>query len=266
MDHKDIFPEKRILYCHCGGERISDETRHGVEQAVRDSGIPATILSDLCGIAAHQKGKLADVFVNNTETLVIGCHRRTMSLLLTEAGSVSLPEHTGYINLLDMQEDAVLGQIAAFSEGAPGYARVTELNQESAWPAWYPVIDPSRCTNCGQCADFCLFGVYEKSEHVPRVVNPQGCKNNCPACARICPSTAIIFPKYKAGGAIGGSEEIDEQAEQIRQAKDIEHFLGDDLYEALERRKARRKSIIRESAMTRAMAERKQALETKPLH
>ncbi len=25
---------------------------------------------------------------------------------------------------------------------------------------WYPVIDYSRCTNCMECIDFCLFGVY----------------------------------------------------------------------------------------------------------
>ena len=25
---------------------------------------------------------------------------------------------------------------------------------------WYPVIDYSRCTNCLECIDFCLFGVY----------------------------------------------------------------------------------------------------------
>ena len=25
---------------------------------------------------------------------------------------------------------------------------------------WYPVIDYSRCTNCMECLDFCLFGVY----------------------------------------------------------------------------------------------------------
>ena len=25
---------------------------------------------------------------------------------------------------------------------------------------WYPVIDYDRCTNCMECIDFCLFGVY----------------------------------------------------------------------------------------------------------
>ena len=40
-----------------------------------------------------------------------------------------------------------------------------------------------------------------------------------------------------------------------------EKILGDDLYEALERRKVKRKSIVREEIMLKAMAERDQALD-----
>ncbi|MGI9519846.1 MAG: ATP-binding protein, partial [Pirellulaceae bacterium] len=32
--------------------------------------------------------------------------------------------------------------------------------EEKAARRWYPVIDYSRCTNCLECIDFCLFGVY----------------------------------------------------------------------------------------------------------
>ncbi|MBP8960093.1 MAG: 4Fe-4S binding protein [Bacteroidales bacterium] len=136
-----------------------------------------------------------------------------------------------------------------------------EISEDSGWPSWYPIIDYSRCTGCGQCADFCIFGVYEKNENSVKVVNPKGCKNNCPACARICPSVAIIFPKYTQGGAIGGSDEIDEQIEQQRHAKDIKSLLGDDLYTALEKRKAQRQSIIREEAMKKAIDEKNIAIQ-----
>ncbi len=259
-------PEKHILYCNCGGGRIDAETRQAVESALKSAGVPVTILSDLCGIAARQPDNLKGLVAPGTETLVTGCYKRTMDLLVRYAGISGFPGDSAHLNLIDTDCGQALEQIAAFTQGADGSSSHTEITEGSDWPSWYPVIDPLRCTNCGQCADFCLFGVYEKSDSFPRVVHPQECKNNCPACARICPSTAIIFPKYKDGGAIGGSEEINEQAEQIRQAQDIEHFLGNDLYEALERRKAKRKSIIRESAMTRAMEEREHALKTKPLH
>jgi NAD-dependent dihydropyrimidine dehydrogenase PreA subunit len=77
---------------------------------------------------------------------------------------------------------------------------------------WYPVIDYSRCTNCMECIDFCLFGVYgvDQSERI-LVENQDNCKRGCPACSRVCPEHAIIFPEYKTpaiagapGGAVSG--------------------------------------------------------------
>jgi NAD-dependent dihydropyrimidine dehydrogenase PreA subunit len=73
---------------------------------------------------------------------------------------------------------------------------------------WYPVIDYSRCTNCMECIDFCLFGVYGV-DGVERILveNQDNCKKGCPACSRVCPEHAIIFPDYKtpaiAGAPVG---------------------------------------------------------------
>jgi len=74
---------------------------------------------------------------------------------------------------------------------------------------WYPVIDYSRCTNCMECIDFCLFGVYgvDQNERI-LVENQDNCKRGCPACSRVCPEHAIIFPDYKTpaiAGAPGGA-------------------------------------------------------------
>jgi len=84
-------------------------------------------------------------------------------------------------------------------------AAVKEI-AEAASPRWYPVIDYSRCTGCRKCVDFCLFGVYALSDGNVVVSNPDNCKNGCPACARICPQRAIIFPHYFADPAIAGAE------------------------------------------------------------
>src|SRR5262249_47426417 len=63
---------------------------------------------------------------------------------------------------------------------------------------WYPVIDYSRCTNCMECLDFCLFGVYGVDALDRLVVeNQDNCKRGCPACSRVCPEHAIMFPDYK---------------------------------------------------------------------
>lgn len=71
---------------------------------------------------------------------------------------------------------------------------------------WYPVIDFDRCTNCMECIDFCLFGVYgvDGAESI-LVEQPDNCRKGCPACSRVCPENAIIFPQHKAP-AIAGAE------------------------------------------------------------
>lgn len=74
---------------------------------------------------------------------------------------------------------------------------------------WYPVIDFSRCTNCMECIDFCLFGVYgvDGAETI-LVEQPDNCRKGCPACSRVCPENAIIFPQHKTP-AIAGAETDD---------------------------------------------------------
>jgi NAD-dependent dihydropyrimidine dehydrogenase PreA subunit len=92
--------------------------------------------------------------------------------------------------------------------------RVPHLDDDSS-RRWYPVIDYSRCTNCMECIDFCLFGVYgvDKVETI-LVEQPDNCRKGCPACSRVCPENAIIFPQHKtptiAGAAVvAGSLKID---------------------------------------------------------
>lgn len=77
---------------------------------------------------------------------------------------------------------------------------------ESTSRRWYPVIDFNRCTNCMECVDFCLFGVYgiDGAETI-LVEQPDNCRKGCPACSRVCPENAIIFPQHKAP-AIAGAE------------------------------------------------------------
>lgn len=83
------------------------------------------------------------------------------------------------------------------------------VNGNGAQPVkrrWYPVIDYDRCTNCMECIDFCLFGVYGLDEYDRILVEQQdNCKKGCPACSRVCPENAIIFPEYKTP-AIAGAE------------------------------------------------------------
>jgi len=77
-----------------------------------------------------------------------------------------------------------------------------------------------------------------------QVTNPEGCKTGCPACARICPEVAIIFPKYE-NSPVNGDEitNLDEQKERIR--VDMQKILGDNVYAALaERRRLRQQRVL----------------------
>ena len=80
------------------------------------------------------------------------------------------------------------------------------------WKPWFPVIDYDRCTNCMQCLSFCLFDVYGVSaDKKIQVQNQSKCKTDCPACSRVCPEVAILFPKYRHGpinGDVVNSDDV----------------------------------------------------------
>jgi len=76
--------------------------------------------------------------------------------------------------------------------------------EEDVRRRWYPVIDYSRCTNCMECIDFCLFGVYGiDGEDTILVEQADNCRKGCPACSRVCPENAIIFPQHKTPAIAG---------------------------------------------------------------
>jgi NAD-dependent dihydropyrimidine dehydrogenase PreA subunit len=129
------------------------------------------------------------------------------------------------------------------------------------WKPWFPVIDFSRCTNCMQCLTFCLFDVYGVSKDKKiEVRNPTNCKTDCPACSRVCPEVAILFPKYR-GGPINGDEIRDEDLHREKMKVDISALLGGDIYAALRQRSTDAKArFSRERDEKRALDERRKCL------
>jgi NAD-dependent dihydropyrimidine dehydrogenase PreA subunit len=251
---------KAIVFCKCGGERVPSERLQAIEASLEGVGAEVVVLSDLCLLSVLGKEKLQDLFHEGTKYLLIGCYERSMKLILEQTNPDNKNLNIDYINFLELRDAEINRSISQFCGGADEVHSFREITLSTEWKSWFPVVDYSRCSACGQCHDFCLFGVYEKREGKVVVVQPQSCKNNCPACARICPGTAIIFPKYTYGGAIGGSEITNEEAEQDRQSADIKTILAGDIYSALEQRKNRRHSIIRNEAMKKALEDRDNAL------
>ncbi len=137
----------------------------------------------------------------------------------------------------------------------------TSSPKHGEWKPWFPVIDYDRCTNCMQCLSFCLFGVYgaDTNQHI-QVQNHDNCKTNCPACSRVCPEAAIMFPKYKAG-PINGDVVSDSDLQREKMKIDISALLGGDVYQMLRERSERAKSrFSKERDADKALKERQKCL------
>jgi NAD-dependent dihydropyrimidine dehydrogenase PreA subunit len=130
-----------------------------------------------------------------------------------------------------------------------------------AWKPWFPVIDYSRCTNCMQCLSFCLFDVYGVSaDKKIQVQNQSNCKTECPACSRVCPEVAIMFPKYRHSPINGEDVQADDVRREAMKV-DISALLGGDIYSMLRDRSVKAKSrFSKERDDDRALKERQNCL------
>ena len=153
-----------------------------------------------------------------------------------------------------------LAQVNAL-DAAREVREATGARTLDAWKPWFPVIDFDRCTNCMQCLTFCLFDVYGvDAEQKITVQNQDNCKTDCPACSRVCPEVAILFPKYGKGpinGDVVREQDIQREAMKV----DISTLLGGDLYGSLRTRQSdARKRFSTERDESKALLERKRCL------
>lgn len=196
------MPNKNVTICLCSSRALIDtEKVADAAASLRIGGYDVTIVPDLCQKAITDKSGMQQI----AESTVIACYPRAV---------ISLFEWLDMKpkQVLDIRNNSSENILAAFNVSKVNNASKLEIPESIASTekeAWFPILDKSRCTECGQCHDFCLFGVYSFVDGLIRVAQPQNCKNNCPACARVCPTKAIIFPKYEKSPINGGL--IDEE-------------------------------------------------------
>lgn len=235
-----------ILLCRCSRSDVSfSQAQERMARALEAARLPFQAVDDLCGLAAQKDAVLREVLTHRPVT-VLACHLRAVKWLLRAEGSDV--NQTTLFNSRDESTDPIVAQLVE-SGLHSGVASEITFKKSVDWVPWFPVIDRDRCRNCKQCLSFCLFGVYglDAQGHVS-VVNPQGCKTNCPACARICPDVAIIFPKYNQA-PISGAPIVDEDSERAKVKVNVQEILGSDIYGALsERKKKARSLLVRKSA------------------
>ncbi|MGE5192230.1 MAG: ATP-binding protein [Deltaproteobacteria bacterium] len=141
------------------------------------------------------------VYLDEVRRIVQECAVQTVDLMGWINGSPAPEQLQRYLNPVGLSS-------TSGTAGAPAEPSIGNGNgaDEVTRRRWYPVIDYSRCTNCMECIDFCLFGVYGVDAADRILVEQQdNCKKGCPACSRVCPENAIIFPEHKAP-AIAGSD------------------------------------------------------------
>jgi NAD-dependent dihydropyrimidine dehydrogenase PreA subunit len=138
----------------------------------------------------------AQVYIDEIKRIYRELNTQVVSLMDWVGGSPAPEQLERFITPTN---DTALG-----SDMTPQVLRIEEQPERR----WYPVIDFSRCTNCMECIDFCLFGVYGVDmKDTILVEQPDNCRKGCPACSRVCPENAIIFPQHKTP-AIAGSPEV----------------------------------------------------------
>ena len=223
------------IYCHCSYYQIvPDSVKSQVLDAIKAAGVKFEAVPDLCRMCARRDPRLRQ-WASAGALAIFACYPRAVRWLF-HAGGAPLPKEG--VEFVNMRNATVEEMVRSLDEDAMTAATAGEvrLEKEGDWIPWFPVIDYDRCENCKQCFGFCLFGVYELCEDGRvEVRNPANCKTNCPACARACPSSAIIFPKY-ADAPINGDEVAEEVSRGTEAKANLTELLGGDVYDAIRRR------------------------------
>ena len=211
---------------------------------LKDADIAFDVVDDLCGLAARQDKVLLN-WSKSSGLRIAACFPRAVKWLFHRASAPLNPE-AEIINMCNADTDSIVKSLLAEST-QKGNSTEIKFDNPDDWTPWFPVIDYSRCKNCKQCLNFCLFGVYELDEDKKvKVVKPAACKTGCPACARVCPETAIIFPKY-SDTPINGDNVDQVKVQTGKSGEKLSDLLSGDLRQVLVRRnkanKTSKKSI-----------------------
>lgn len=234
-----------ILFCNCAySQVISEGVKSEVLNAIKGAGVEFEAVTDLCEMSAKKNPALKRLAKEN-RIKIAACYPRAVKWLFHASGAPLPQEGVEFLNMRTSSAEEIISLL--LGEKTPVRSkREIQLQEKGDWIPWFPVIDYDRCKNCMQCLNFCLFGVYglDEKEQV-QVINPAGCKTNCPACARLCPQTAIIFPKYTDSPINGGEVDNSKTGTQNLDL-DITSLSHSDIHELIRQRSRSKKRFSKD--------------------
>lgn len=239
-----------IIYCNCGAGIISEKKQELIAAEIKTLKADVFELNDLCAFSVNEQDFLNSLDREYDKTLIVACYPRAIKNML-EQNKVKI-NNFEVLNFRENQVESISETLQEKTKENTGELNYQVKNSSLKVPAWYPVIDESKCTLCGQCARFCLFGVYEYNKKSLEVVSPLSCKNNCPACGRTCPASAIIFPRLPENSVLSGAEP---SAEAVKKPAG-----NGGLFVLLNERNNARKNIFKQGFIQQAEKERDKAL------
>ena len=241
-----------VIYCQCGAGIISKEKQDKISGAIQELNTDVVELHDLCAYSVNEKEVLGEINSKYKKKWVVACYPRAIDNMFRQ-NKIEMDDYE-VLNFRVQSSTQIKAELDEKLEENSEPA-VYEVKQNSLEvPAWYPVIDKERCTYCGKCARFCVFGVYKFSKKSLEVVEPLNCKNNCPACGRTCPTSAIIFPRLPENSKLSGAEPGADEPQSASTP-------NDGLFVMLNERNKTRRNIFRNDMMQLAEDEKRKAIE-----
>lgn len=199
------------------------EVERKTREAVSEANVELAVIPHLYYI--YRSSEIVDLLCTLTGPLAVASwmHPRPARWTLHRLG-VDLRQQVSCFCLADYccggrAAEALLD----FLPNTPGSGNRGKLREVDAAVSerWYPVVDYDRCTGCRQCLEFCLFGVYDAEDDRVTVAEPDNCKPGCPACARVCPEGAIMFPHYEDDPGIAGAPDAEVGGGDIEAAESL---------------------------------------------